>query len=204
MAVEPGTRLVGSIACCRWKQKLTLTFLFALTIAIYFDRMALTYAPLAGTNPSSVTSLLGFTRDGTIPFEPEKCIDSDHQHDAFACVLLVGSTAINRDRLRQSSFVMTTSSHNGIPVIDGRPRVASDLLSIPVAAAVFSARCCPNDSILNWAIHANMIQTCSHVPLGLQPVSVTNRPIKIMIVICKQILDYSRVEHVQFIWVNNR
>lgn len=123
---------------------------------IYFAQNGTYLGPISGTNPSPVTSRVGFNENATLPFEPGKTYR----------LRIVNTGAF-------SAFFFWIDGHDiRIIEVDGTDveESAIDLLSITVAQRYSVLVTARNDTSSNWAIHANMdTDMFDTVPPELQP-----------------------------------
>ncbi|KAH9958044.1 ferroxidase [Russula dissimulans] len=122
---------------------------------IYFAQNDSYLGPIAGTNPSPVTSQVGFNENATLPFEPGKTYR----------LRIINMSAF-------TAFFFWIDGHNmTIIEADGTDVQESpiDILSITVAQRYSVRVTARNDTSSNWAIHANMdTDMFDKVPPGLQ------------------------------------
>ncbi|KAJ8585102.1 Fet3 protein [Rhizopogon salebrosus TDB-379] len=123
---------------------------------VYFSQNGSYLAPIPGSNPSPVTSAVGFNENATLPFEPGKTYRLR--------VINVGSFA---------GFFFWIDGHEmRIIEADGTDTQEKpiDMLSLSAAQRYSVLVTARNDSSSNWAIHANMDTTMfDKVPSGLNP-----------------------------------
>jgi len=123
---------------------------------LYFAQNGTYLGPISGTNPSLVTSHVGFNENATLPFEPGKTYR----------LRIVNPSAF-------AGFFFWIDGHDmRIIEVDGTDveESAIDLLSITVAQRYSVLVTARNDTNSNWAIHANMDTAMfDKVPPGLQP-----------------------------------
>jgi iron transport multicopper oxidase len=123
---------------------------------IYFAQNNTYLGPISGTNPSSVTSHVGFSENATLPFEPGKTYR----------LRIVNTSAF-------AAFYFWIDGHDmRIVEVDGTDveESAIDLLSVTVAQRYSVLVTARNDTSSNWAIHANMDTVMfDTVPPSLQP-----------------------------------
>ncbi|KAH9000834.1 Fet3 protein [Lactarius hatsudake] len=123
---------------------------------IYFAQNGTNLGPISGTNPSPVTSRVGFNENATLPFEPGKTYR----------LRIVNTSAF-------AAFFFWIDGHDmRIIEVDGTDVEESpiDILSITVAQRYSVLVTARNDTTSNWAIHANMdTDMFDKVPPELQP-----------------------------------
>ncbi|KAI9444229.1 Fet3 protein [Lactarius indigo] len=123
---------------------------------VYFAQNGTYLGPISGTNPSPVTSRVGFNENATLPFEPGKTYR----------LRIVNTSAF-------AAFFFWIDGHDmRIIEVDGTDveESAIDLLSITVAQRYSVLVTARNDTTSNWAIHANMdTDMFDKVPPELQP-----------------------------------
>ncbi|KAI9507002.1 Fet3 protein [Russula earlei] len=123
---------------------------------IYFAQNGSYLGPSAGTNPSPVTSNVGFNENATLPFQPGKTYR----------LRIVNTSAF-------AAFFFWIDGHSmRIIEADGTDVNESpiDLLGITVAQRYSVLVTARNETSSNWAIHANMDTAMfDHLPAALQP-----------------------------------
>lgn len=123
---------------------------------IYFSQNGSYLAPIAGSNPSPVTSAVGFNENATLPFQPGKTYR----------LRVINMSAF-------AGFFFWIDGHNmRIIEADGTDtqELSVDMLSVSVAQRYSVLVTARNDTSSNWAIHANMDTTMfDKVPSALNP-----------------------------------
>lgn len=123
---------------------------------VYFSQNGSYLAPIAGSNPSPVTSAVGFNENATLPFEPGKTYRL---------------RVINMSAL--AAFFFWIDGHEmRIIEADGTDTQEQlvDMLSVSAAQRYSVLVTARNDTSSNWAIHANMDTTMfDTVPSTLNP-----------------------------------
>ncbi|KAG0707940.1 Fet3 ferroxidase [Suillus ampliporus] len=123
---------------------------------VYFSQNGSYLAPISGSNPSPVTSAVGFNENATLPFEPGKTYRLR--------IINVGALA---------GFFFWIDGHEmRIIEADGTDtqEQSVDILGVSVAQRYSVLVTARNDTSSNWAIHANMDTTMfDKVPSNLNP-----------------------------------
>ncbi|KAF5360236.1 hypothetical protein D9757_012888 [Collybiopsis confluens] len=123
---------------------------------IYFAQTGSYLGPISGTNPSSVTSAVGFNDNATLPFQPSKTYR----------LRIINTSAFGM-------FYFWIDGHDmRIIEVDGTDteEYPISLISLSVAQRYSILVTARNDSSSNWAIHANFdTDMFDTVPDTLQP-----------------------------------
>lgn len=123
---------------------------------IYFSQNGSYLPPISGSNPSPVTSAVGFNENSTLPFEPGKTYRLR--------IINLGAFA---------GFYFWIDGHEmRIIEVDGTDTQEQpvDMLSVSVAQRYSVLVTARNDTSSNWAIHANMDTSMfDRVPSTLNP-----------------------------------